>query len=94
MKTYPLTKSLPLGQTVITARALDRLHPADVCEALQRHARGDWGDLSETDQAENELSLPQGLRLLSAYHDRKGTKFWIITEPDHSSTVVALAEDY
>ena len=94
MNTYPLLKSFPLGQSAITVNALGRLHPADVCAALQRHARGDWGDLSEEDRAVNELSLQEGSRLLSAYQDRKGTKFWIITDADRSSTVVLLPEDH
>ena len=93
MDTHPLSKHFPLGQTVITANALGRVHPADVCVALQRHANGDWGDLAATDKAENELSLQEGFRLLSAYRDRKGTRFLIITEADRSSTTVLLPED-
>jgi hypothetical protein len=34
------------------------------------------------------------LRLLSAYHDENGVKFWIITEADRSATTVLLPEDY
>ncbi len=30
----------------------------------------------------------------SGYHDRNGTKFWIITEADRSATTVLLPEDY
>ena len=94
MNTQPLSKSFPLGQTVITANALKRVHPADVCAALQRQAGGDWGDLCAEDKAESALPLKEGFRLLSAYRDRKGTKFWIITEADRSSTTVLLPEDY
>ena len=94
MNTHPFSETLPLGQTVITANALDRVHPADVDQALQRHAHGDWGNLSADDKAENGLSLKEGFRLLSAYEDRNGTKFWIITEADRSLTSVLLPEDY
>jgi hypothetical protein len=94
MNTHPLSKSFPLGQTVITNNALDRLHSADVCAALGRHAQCDWGDLGAGDKAENELSLREGFRLLSAYKDRQGTRFWIITEADRSVTTVLLPEDY
>ena len=41
---------------------------------LQRHGRGDWGDLSEEDRRENDFSLTKPLRLLSAYHLPDGTK--------------------
>lgn len=86
--------SFSLGQTVITANALDQLHPEDVIASLARHARRDWGDLCPEDREENELSLREGFRLLSAYADRNGTKFWIITEADRSVTTVLLPEDY
>jgi len=61
---------------------------------LRRHASGGWCDLDEHDGRENELSLAQGFRILSAYRDRSGTKFWIITEADRSVTTVLLPEDY
>ena len=83
-----------LGQTVITANALEALQSDDVAAALRRHARGDWGEVCAEDAAENELSLKEGFRLLSAYTDRKGVKFWIITEADRSYSTVLLPEDY
>ena len=94
MMTHPLSKLFPLGQTVITPGALDRLHPADVYESILRHARGDWGDCCPEDAAENELSLREGFRLVSIYRDRNGEKFYIITEADRSSTSTLLAEEY
>lgn len=69
-----------LGQVVITATANDVLNREDVLKCLHRYVRGDWGDLQTEDIEENELSLNSGFRLLSAYKDRNGIKFWIITE--------------
>lgn len=83
-----------LGSMVITPAALDILHPEDVHAAVGRHAAGDWGEVCQEDRAENELSLEQGFRLLSAYRDRNGRKFWIITEADRSATTILLPEDY
>jgi hypothetical protein len=83
-----------LGQTLITPDAMKTLNPADVYAALGRHARGDWGDCCPEDRQENEFSLSRHLRLLSVYHDRNGTKFWIITEADRSATTILLPEDY
>jgi hypothetical protein len=88
------TSKFPLGQTVITPKAQNTLHPADVQIALGRHAAGDWGDVGDEDRRENELSVGQGLRLMSVYQDRNGVKFWIITEADRSATTVLLPEDY
>lgn len=87
-------RRVPLGQVVITPNALDQLNPQDVSACLRRHVRGDWGELDAHDLAENELSLQQGFRLLSAYSDRHGTRFWIITEADRQTTTVLLPEDY
>ena len=83
-----------LGQTVITRNALETLHPMDVQDALARHARCDWGDCGSEDAAENDFALGKYLRIFSAYHDRNGTKFWVITEADRSLTTVLLPEDY
>jgi len=91
---HPLSNSFKLGRTVITPQALDTLLAVDVFHAIQRHASGDWGDVCAADKAENELSLTEGFRILSAYRDANGTKFWIITEADRSVTTILLPEDY
>ena len=93
MDTVNTARTISLGQTVITANAAETLHPADVRDALRRHARGDWGEVCAEDAAENELSITEGYRLLSAYTDRRGAKFLIITEWDRSATTVLLPED-
>ena len=93
-ETSTIAKHFPLGQLVITPHAADELHPADVRNAMRRHARGDWGEVCAEDAAENELSLKEGDRLFSVYRDRAGKKFWIITEADRSSTCCLLPEDY
>ena len=94
METSTCSNRFPFGQTVITSQALARLHPEDVYQALGRHARGDWGEVCPEDAHENETALLEGCRLLSAYTDRNGTKFWIITEAGREATIVLLPEDY
>jgi hypothetical protein len=81
-ETCTTSSRFPLGKIVITPNALDRVNPHDACDGLRRHAHGDWGDLDAHDVQENELSLKEGFRLLSAFADRNGTRFWIITEAD------------
>jgi hypothetical protein len=88
------TALFPLGNTVITRAALDGVHPEDVKLCLDRHTRGDWGDLGDDDRCANQIGLEQGLRLFSAYNDRSGCRFWIITEADRSATTVLLPDDY
>ena len=83
-----------LGHIVATPAALARLSQDDILLAIRRHQAGDWGDLSEEDKRENQLSLEKGLRLFSKYCSSKGTKFWIITEADRSATTVLLPDHY
>jgi hypothetical protein len=85
-----------LGQTVITPGAQEALQLAGqtAIEFLRRHLAGDWEDLSGDDIRENELSLEQGLRLLSRYETAKGERLWIITEADRSATTILLPIEY
>lgn len=87
-------RTFELGRTLMTRNALETLHPEDVLASLWRHACCDWGECCEEDAAENEFALNKYLRLFSVYRDRNGTKFWVITEADRSSTTVLLPEDY
>ena len=57
---------------------------------LARHLDGDWGEVDAEDARENELSLKNDLRLLSAYTIKNGTKIWVITEADRSSMCLRL----
>ena len=82
-----------LGRVVITRNAASVLSGSAVQAALRRHAGGDWGNLDSEDVEENELSLREGFRLLSAYRDGD-TMFWVITAADRSVTTVLLPEDY
>ncbi len=90
------TKQLkfPLGGIVITPGASAQISEEDVLRALGKHQRGEWGNLSDPDKEENELSLRAGFRLLSAYESAGGIKFWIITEADRSLTTILLPEEY
>ena len=83
-----------LGQLVATPGALEALKEASVGFLPYVNANGDWGDVCAEDKAENELSLKEGFRLLSAYHLPDGCKIWIITEADRSATTILLPEEY
>ena len=85
-----------LGQLVATPGALAALQDAgqNALEFLSRHQHGDWGDLSEEDKQENEFSILNDLRILSAYTLTTGVRIWIITEADRSVTTILLPEEY
>ncbi len=86
----------PFGKLVATPGALDALERTgqSPLEFLSRHASGDWGEVCEADKKENDFSVRNGFRLLSAYRLRDGTKIWIITEADRSATTILLPEEY
>ncbi len=87
--------TFPLGRVVATTGALKVLVEAgeDPLSLLSRHASGDWGELDAHDRRENERSLKNGWRVLSAYPVGK-RKVWIITEADRSVTTILLPEEY
>ncbi len=77
------------------ALALLAYAEADACELLERHVRGDWGEIPPEDANENELSVREGFRILSSYPlGDNGAKLWIITEADRCSTCLLLPEEY
>jgi len=89
-----MSSKFSLGQLMATPGALEALNEESFWPYIKRHANGDWGDVCAEDRAENELSLKEGFRLLSAYHLPDGCKIWIITEADRSATTILLPEEY
>ncbi len=85
-----------LGQVVATPGAMDALSKAieTPIALLKRHQSGDWGDLCQEDKEENDLSVKEGYRILSAYILSTGVKVWVITEADRSATTFLLPEEY
>lgn len=86
----------PLGRIVATPGALGALEQAGESpdSFIKRHVTGDWGELDAEDRQENEFSVEHSFRLLSSYTLKSGTKLWIITEADRSSTTLLLPSEY
>ncbi len=94
--TTPMNARFNLGRVFSTPGAAEALaesnqHPL---EFLQRHVSGDWGEVCEEDKSENELSVREGFRILSAYTTTGGAKLWVITEADRSATTILLPSEY
>jgi len=90
-----------LGQVVATPGALELLqfNGQSPQVLIDRHVRGDWGDLSQEDCENNEAALSDGTRILSAYVTRNRQRIWIITEAaddrgQRSSTTILLPQEY
>ena len=86
----------PLGQVVMTRGAAAAFEASgdDPLAFLIKHVSLDPGDLDTYDVCENQLSLEQGFRILSAYRLSDQTCIWIITEADRSVTTFLLPEEY
>ena len=89
------------GQILATPGALEQLELAGQSPAglLERHLRGDWGDLCNADQECNESALVDGTRIMSAYVTPTGRKIWIFSEAvddrgRRGSTTILLPEEY
>ena len=84
--------------TVGAGDAFDRIYGnnsfAKIDELIARHASGDWGDLDDSDKAQNDAAVKNGRRIFSAYQVTDDLKVWIITEADRSHTTVLLPSEY
>ncbi len=91
-----LLPKFSLGRVVTTPGALRALEEANQnpFEFLARHQVGDWGELCEGDKRENEFSVHNDLRILSAYRTRNNIRIWVITEADRSVTTLLLPDEY
>jgi hypothetical protein len=85
-----------LGQVVATPNALAALEEAEQnpFEFLQRHQSGDWSEMVQEDQEENQRAVKQGLRVFSSYKLSTGQKLWVITEWNRQVTTLLLPSDY
>lgn len=85
----------PLGQVVATRAVLTHLekHGINAQTYLDRHMRGDWGEVPSEDAVENAFSVQNGFRVLSSY-TVADAKIWIITEADRSVTTLLFPAEY
>jgi hypothetical protein len=94
-----------VGRVVLTDAADDLLSTFNrgpvgreddvLADLLERHASGDWGEVTPATAEANEKALREGgLRLLSVYHLPDAAHVvWVVTEPDRSRTTFLLPDD-
>ena len=82
-----------MTHTIATLIAEERIPPGFVHECLQKHQRGDWGDLCSEDKEINDRAVKDGSRILSSY-EINGITIWIITECNREVTTALLPSDY
>lgn len=89
-----LSRKQKQPRILITAQVKKSVPLRERRSALLRHVPGDWGELSEEDRKETDRWFASGQRVQSAHTARNGTRFWILTEPDRSETIIMLPEEY
>lgn len=88
------------GRLVATRAVADRIEedPSfySFCAlSIDRHFKGDWGELDEEDKRLNDEALTIGERLLSKFvFFKTGEEIFIITERDRSVTTILYPSDY
>lgn len=94
--TTPSPPRFRLGRLVTTPGAYEALSAANVSiiDLLNRHARGDWGDLCSEDRVLNNLAAMTGQQVLSSYRLPGNLTIWVITEWDRSVTTALLPNEY
>lgn len=77
-----MTPKFDLGQVVATQGAIEALAESqqDGAFFLDKHVRGDWGEVDADDQKANDQALLDGSRLLSSYRTLRGVELWVLTE--------------
>lgn len=82
-----------LGRIVGTLAVLAALTDKEVTDILTRHAKGDWGEVSEEDKKINDFSAKNGYHICSVYTIR-GMEINIVTEANRSATTIAFLDEY
>lgn len=74
-------------------------HKLELSKYLNRHCKGDWGDLDKEDKALNQSALKRRGRLFSKYDlpapfNKEEPAIYIITEADRSATTILFPHEY
>jgi hypothetical protein len=102
-KAVPVIETtFPLGNVVITKGVVEKVSLGKVLWMLRRHARRDWGVVSQEDAAHNNWAVAGEERIMSAYPIRRylpckghgDNCVWIVTEGDRSVTTILLPDEY
>ncbi|MFI3120161.1 MAG: hypothetical protein QX203_09285 [Methylococcaceae bacterium] len=90
-------KLFELGQITMTPTAISIIakYKVPIGDLLDRHERGDYGEVSELDWRENTLALlPATVERVMSVYNVETEKLWIITDPDRKVTTLLTEEDF
>jgi hypothetical protein len=90
-------KLFELGQITMTPSAIAIIagNKVPIGDLLDRHERGDYGDVSEVDWRENTLALlPESVERVMSVYSVGTEKLWVITDPDRKLTTLLTEQDF
>lgn len=61
---------------------------------VQRHVRGDWGEVDETTRQANTVALDQDSPMISRYRITPHLVLIVVTSEDRKTTLVQLPEEH
>jgi hypothetical protein len=91
MKLFELGKiNMTPAAIVIIAR-----FKTPIGDLLDRHEKGDYGEVSEQDWHENTLALlPESPERIMSVYSLGSAKLWVITDPDRKVTTLLTEDDF
>ncbi|HEY8219210.1 MAG TPA: hypothetical protein VIF86_03845 [Methylobacter sp.] len=90
-------KLFELGKITMTPAAISIIakFKVPIGDLLDRHERGDYGDVSEIDWRENTLALlPESVERIMSVYGVGAEKLWVITDPDRTLTTLLTEDDF
>jgi hypothetical protein len=90
-------KLFELGNITMTPTAISIIakFKVPIGDLLDRHERGDYGEVSEVDWRENTLALlPESVERVMSVYSVETEKLWIITDPDRKVTTLLTEDDF
>ena len=89
-----LSRLFRLGIICTAPEAREAISPDEINMAVQRHSRGDWGNVGPSVSRDNDEGVRNGWPLKSSFVSQNGIEYWVLTDADRSRTVVVLPNEY
>ncbi|MDI1232399.1 MAG: hypothetical protein PSV18_14995 [Methylobacter sp.] len=90
-------KLFELGKITMTPSAISIIasYKVAIGDLLDRHEKGDYGEISEQDWHENTLALlPESVERIMSVYNIGTEKLWVITDPDRKVTTLLTEDDF
>lgn len=83
----------PLGEIAASEDAMQAIEKCGQSPKafLDRHVRGEWGDMTASDILLVKEAIVGGEQILTAHQTKGGDRIWVVTSPDRQSTLLLLA---